>query len=174
MNQQYITDLTNYILWADAITMEWLSQITDDQWNQQITSSFSSIKQTALHIASAQRVWLDFWKHTPNPVFLSVEFNGTKEDLIKIWKQSSRDLKKLIENYTEENYTQLITFQWPRGGTSSMQFWQTLNHMINHSTYHRGQLVTLLRQAGFTTLSSTDLATYYRLNLSGKSLASEQ
>jgi len=164
MNKQYITDLTNYILWADAITIEWLSQITDDQWNQHITSSFSSIKQTALHIASAQRVWLDFWQHTPNPAFLSVEFTGTKEDLIKIWKQSSCDLKKLIDDYPEENYTQPITFQWPRGGTGSMQFWQTLSHMINHSTYHRGQLVTLLRQAGFTSLSSTDLATYYRVN----------
>ncbi|WP_223233283.1 DinB family protein [Chitinophaga sp. CF418] len=34
---------------------------------------------------------------------------------------------------------------------------------MNHSTYHRGQLVNMLRQVGFTQLSSTDLATYYRV-----------
>ena len=56
------------------------------------------------------------------------------------------------------------TFRYPRGGEGRMEFWQTFSHIINHSTYHRGQLVTILRQAGFTKLSSIDLATYYRMH----------
>jgi uncharacterized damage-inducible protein DinB len=162
MNRQYFSELTDYIIWADNIVIGWLDQISDEQWEQVIPSSFSSIRQTALHIASAERVWIDFWEKVPDPVFLSLSFRGTKNELITSWKASSTGLKIFIESYPEENYLQPVTFKWPRGGEGQMEFWQTFSHFINHATYHRGQLVNMLRQVGFTDLSSTDLATYYR------------
>jgi len=162
-DKNYFSTLASYNSWANNIAIEWLNQINDRQWEQVIVSSFSSIKQTAIHIASAEKIWLDFWNNIPYPVFLSTEFNGSKNDLIAIWKSSSAGLKNFIESYPEENYLQQVTFRYPRGGEGSMEFWQTFSHLINHCTYHRGQLVTLLRQVGFTQLSSTDLATYYRI-----------
>jgi uncharacterized damage-inducible protein DinB len=163
MNKKYFTTLADYNIWADNIAIEWLHQINDEQWEQVISSSFSSIKQTAIHIASAEKIWIDFWENVPDPVYLSAEFKGTKNDLIEIWKKSSADLKAFIERYPEENYVQQVSFIKPNGEAGRMEFSQTFPHMINHSTYHRGQLVTLLRQAGFTKLSSTDLFTYYRV-----------
>lgn len=162
MDRKYFIALTDYIIWANNLVIDWLNEINDEQWEQVISSSFSSIKQTAIHIASAEKIWLDFWKNVPDPVFLSAEFKGTKNDLIEIWKRSSADLKILIEKYPEENYRQQVKFSW-RGVEWRMEFWQTFSHFINHSTYHRGQLVTLLRQAGFTNFVSTDQATYFRM-----------
>jgi uncharacterized damage-inducible protein DinB len=162
MNRKYFIKLAEYNNWADAIAMEWLDQINDEQWEQVIISSFSSVKQTAIHIASAEKIWIDFWENVPDPVYLSAEFQGTKDDLIAVWKKASAGLKNFIEQYPEENYQQPVTFRYPRGGEGRMEFWQTFSHIVNHSTYHRGQLVTLLRQAGFTKFSSIDLATYYR------------
>lgn len=159
---KYFLALADYNTWANTIAIEWLEQINDEQWEQIITSSFSSIKQTAIHIASAEKIWLDFWKKVPEPIYLSAEFKGTKKDLTDIWRASSAGLKAFIEKYQEENYLQQVTFRYPKGGEAQMEFWQTFSHIINHSTYHRGQLVTLLRQAGFIKLSSIDLATYYR------------
>jgi len=163
MNKKYFIELADYNIWANTIAIEWLKQISDEQWNQVITSSFSSVKLTAIHIASAEKIWIDFWKQVPDPVYLSAGFKGSKNDLIRIWGKALADLKNFIEKYGEENYLQQITFKYPRGGEGSMEFWQTFSHLINHSTYHRGQLVTLLRQAGFAKLSSIDLATYYRV-----------
>ncbi len=162
MNRRYFLELADYNIWSDNIIIEWLNQINDEQWEQGITSSFSSIKQTAIHIVSAKKVWIEFWKNVPNPVFLSAEFKGTKNELIEIWKKLSTDLKSLIEKYPEENYQQQVSFK-VRGEEWRMEFWQTFSHFINHATYHRGQLVTILRQAGFTNFSNTDLATYFRL-----------
>lgn len=164
MSKKYFTVLADYNFWANNMAIEWLNQINDGQREQVIISSFSSIKQTAIHIASAEKIWIDFWTNVPDPVFLSAEFKGTTNELIEIWEKSSIDLKNFIETYPEENYLQQITFRYPRGGESSMEFWQTFSHIINHSTYHRGQLVTMLRQAGFTKLSSIDLATYFRVH----------
>jgi uncharacterized damage-inducible protein DinB len=161
MNKKYFTGLAAYNCWADQIVMGWLDQIDQQQWNQIITSSFSSIRQTAIHIASAEKIWIDFWTMAPDPVYLSAHFDGTKQDLMDIWKETSQGLQNFINNYPEENYLQPVTFRYPRGGTGQLEFWQTFSHIINHSTYHRGQLVTLLRQVGFINLRSIDLATYY-------------
>ena len=51
MNKKYFTSLADYNIWADNIATDWLNQINDEQWNQVVTSSFSSIKQTAIQIA---------------------------------------------------------------------------------------------------------------------------
>lgn len=161
MNKEYFTGLAGYTNWADNKAMNWLDQISDEQWEQVIVSSFSSIRQTTIHIASAQKIWIDFWNKAPDPVYLSAEFKGTKNDLIEIWKKASAGLKDFIETCPEEDYSRPVTFRYPSGREGQMEFQQTFAHMVNHSTYHRGQLVTLLRQAGFTELSSTDLATYY-------------
>lgn len=164
MNKQYFTGLAAYNSWADDKVMAWLSQITDTQWEQSLLSSFGSIKQTSVHIASAEKIWIDFWTNETRPVYLSAHFEGSKNELIYIWETASAGMRNFIENHAEENYSDPVTFVYPRGGSGQMAYWQSFAHIVNHSTYHRGQLVNLLRQAGFTDLSSLDLATYYLTN----------
>lgn len=161
--KSHFIELAKYNNWADNRAIDWLTQITDEQWNQVAISSFGSIRETAVHIASAKKIWIDFWTNVQNPVYLSSEFTGTREDLIDIWKTVSVELKSFIENYPVENYSNGIIVKKPNGELSTMEFRKTFPHMINHSTYHRGQLITLLRQSGFFNLSNTDLFTYYNI-----------
>ena len=98
MNKKYFLELADYNIWANKIAIDWLNLINDEQWKQAIPSSFSSIEQTAIHIAGAEKIWIDRWTNIQNPVFLSAEFKGTKNDLITIWKKSSADLKSFIES----------------------------------------------------------------------------
>ncbi|AEW01108.1 damage-inducible protein DinB [Niastella koreensis] len=165
MNRNYLMQIGNYNHWADSKVMEWLHQISDERWEQVIPSSFSSIRQTAIHIVSAEKYWVDHWTNIPKPVFLAAEFAGTKNKLLEIWNKSSADIKIIVDSYPESNYLQTVSFKYPKSSrTGQMAFWQTVAHAINHSTYHRGQLVTLLRQAGFFNLSSIDMATFFQLN----------
>jgi uncharacterized damage-inducible protein DinB len=94
-------------------------------------------------------------------VYLSSNFKGTKDELINIWKNVSADLKHFINFFPEESYVKDVTVKKPNGELIKMEFRRTFPHMVNHSTYHRGQLVTLLRQGGFSDFSNTDLFTYY-------------
>jgi len=161
MLKQYFTDLAAYNSWADQKAIDWLIQITDEQWEQVSVSSFSSIKQTAVHIASAEKIWIDFWTKAADPVYLSANFSGTKNELIGTWKAASNGLETFIKSHPEEDFNQMVSFIYPNGNTGKMPYYQTFAHSVNHSTYHRGQLVTLLRQAGYNQFSSVDLATYY-------------
>jgi uncharacterized damage-inducible protein DinB len=164
MNRDCLQQIANYNYWADSKIIGWLHLISDQQWGQVIASSFSSISQTAIHIVSAEKYWVDHWMHVPEPKFLSGEFKGTKNELIEIWNRASSDFSTCVESYPVVNYLQAVSFKYPKGnGAGQMPFWQTVVHAINHSTYHRGQLVTLLRQAGFINLSSLDMATYFQL-----------
>ncbi|WP_373418670.1 DinB family protein [Marinoscillum pacificum] len=79
--------------------------------------------------------------------------------MIQIWKKTYVDIKSFIENFPQENYEDHIRFIYPNGREGKMIFWQTFLHFINHSTYHRGQLVTLSQQVGFNNFSIADLAT---------------
>lgn len=159
----YFIELADFNNWADNRAIDWLTQITDKQWSQVAISSFGSIRDTVVHIVSAKKIWIDFWTDVQDPVYLSSEFMGTREDLIDIWKTTSAEVKSFIENYPIENYTNEIYVRKPDGELSAMEFRKTFPHMINHATYHRGQLVTLLRQSGFLNLSNTDLFTYYNI-----------
>jgi uncharacterized damage-inducible protein DinB len=161
MYKAYFIDLALYNSWANEKVIDWLSQIGDEQWERANVSSYSSIRQTAVHIASAEKIWVDFWNKVANPVYLSANFMGTKDELLVIWKEASNRLAGFIKRHPEEKLTELVSFTYPNGRTGRMQYDQTFAHSINHSTYHRGQLVTLLRQAGYENLSSIDLATYY-------------
>ncbi len=161
MNRDYFLQLADYTLWVNSIVIGWLNQIDDLHWSQILPSSFTSIQQTTLHLVSAEKIWLDYWQEVANPVFLSTQFVGTKEDLIQLWMQTSATLQAFIHTYPEAKYQQQVRINW-RGVAWEMSFWQTFAHFINHATYHRGQVVTLLHQIGFTDLTSTDLATFLR------------
>jgi uncharacterized damage-inducible protein DinB len=161
MDKRYLMEIANYSNWVDNAIIEWLEQINDEQWEREIKSSFISVSKTTTHIVSAKKIWVDFWENIPAPVFLSSEFTGTKTELIEIWKETMINYKNFIENYPEENYQQLISFR-VRDEEWNMEFAQTVLHQNNHASYHRGQLVTMLRQVGFTNFSNTDLATYVK------------
>ncbi|GAB2698297.1 DinB family protein [Mucilaginibacter koreensis] len=163
MKKDYFAVLAAYNRWADQKAMNWLSAIDHEAWQRLNPSSFSSVRQTAIHIASAEKIWVDFWTGTATPVYLSAVFSGDKDELIAIWRKAGEDLVNFISNYPENELDRPVNFVYPNGSTGQMPYYQSFAHVVNHSTYHRGQLITLLHQVGFSELSSTDLATFYLL-----------
>lgn len=164
MDSTYFKQLTEYTAWVNKEMIGWLRQLTDEQWELENPSSFPSIRQTVLHIVSAENIWIEFWRKNPSPVFLSTVFTGTRNELLDVWEKTTAELIDLIHHYPQEAYAAPVVLQW-RGEIWQMAFWQTYAHFINHGTYHRGQLVTLLRQAGYEKLGSTDLAAFCRIIL---------
>jgi uncharacterized damage-inducible protein DinB len=160
MSKQYFTELAEYNIWANNIVISWLQQIDETQWQQPIVSSFKSIEQTVLHIVSAEYAW---YLRMSNKEFkwIGNEFKGSKEELIQQWKNASDSLEEFVKNMEEEKLEHSLTFTRLNGEVNTKQFYQMIAHVFNHSTYHRGQIVTMLRQVGFEKISSTDLLGFY-------------
>ena len=164
MTKTYFTEVANYNIWANNIVFSWLEKISDEQWTQHVVSSFNSIQETVLHVIGAETMWLMRLTKEPveNQVWLPNTFKGTKDEHIVLWKKSSLGLKDFVEGFDENEMQTRLDFKRLNGEPYSMPYFELLAHVFNHSTYHRGQLVTMLRQVGFTDVGSTDMLGYFR------------
>ncbi|ANH79918.1 damage-inducible protein DinB [Niabella ginsenosidivorans] len=158
----YFTELAAYHLWATEITCGWLSNISNEQWNQPVISSFGSIRQTTLHMLSSEDAWVQRLHGKENVEQLEKTFQGTKEEHIALWKQLSGQFKAFVTAFDESRLSDQLHFKRFNGEASSAKYYQLFAQVVNHATYHRGQLVTLLRQVGYTDVNATDLIVYYR------------
>ncbi len=162
MTKSYFIQLADYNTWANNIVCSWLDKISDEQFSQHVTSSFNSIQETVLHIIGAENIWLERMRKDENQVWLPSVYKGTKDEHIALLKKTSAALKDFMESFDESNLPVKLDFQRLNGDAYSMPYYELLAHVFNHSTYHRGQLVTMLRQVGFTDVGSTDMLGYFR------------
>lgn len=161
MTRNYFLQLADYNIWANNIFHSWFDKITGEQWEQPVISSFNSIAATALHTAGAETIWLDRLNQVEAPVWIPSVFKGSKEDAQDLWRKSSGGLRSFIENFDETKLQENVSFRRPDGNVYKLEHHQIFAHVFNHSTYHRGQIVTMLRQVGFTEVRSTDLSTFF-------------
>jgi len=161
MTKDYFIQLADYNIWANDIVHSWFDKINDEQWSQNVISSFNSIAETALHVTAAETIWLARLNKEESPRLLAVTFKGSKKELQDQWKKTSGELKFFIENFDETKMQDSVSFKRPDGNTYELAYHKIFAHVFNHSTYHRGQFVTMLRQTGFTNVHSIDMSTYF-------------
>ncbi|MDP4264776.1 MAG: DinB family protein [Bacteroidota bacterium] len=162
MIKNYFIQLADYNIRANDIVHSWFEKITDEQWKKPLVSSFNSIEATALHTAGAETIWCDRLNKAVAPLWMPDTFKGSKKDVADVWSKASQNLKLFIENFDETKMGTHLSFTRVNGVTYELPHFVVLAHVFNHSTYHRGQIVTLLRQVGFTEVTSTDLSGLFR------------
>ena len=81
------------------------------------------------------------------------------------WEDLYRAQQSFLEKLSDADLDRVVDYRNLKGEAYSNVLWQLLRHMVNHSSYHRGQVTTMLRQLGHTPVA-TDLVLYYRLQQS--------
>ncbi|MBK8701434.1 MAG: DinB family protein [Saprospiraceae bacterium] len=161
MNIAYFQELSAYNVWANQLVCGWLKQLTAGQWTQPIISSFGSIADTTIHIAGAEKIWLDRLNQVENPIWLPAVFKGSQAEALSLWQQASVELTAFVRHMEDHKLNTAMSFRRINGDVNELSHYQVLAHVFNHTTHHRGQLITMLRQLGFTAVSSTDVLRFY-------------
>ena len=133
----------------------------DDFKRDPLGASHGGVRGTLTHIMGAEWIWLERWKGVSPSRLLD---EGEFEDLVAL-----RDRWTLIEGHREnwfrglrdESLADMIRYRNTAGVPNEAPLWQLLQHVINHSSYHRGQVTLLLRALGARTVS-TDLVLWDR------------
>lgn len=153
--------LYDYTNWANARMLDVIAGLDDEQFTRHVVSSYSSIRDTLAHIASAEWLWLLRWKGDSRlalPEWMEASFARLREEMESI----AADRRAFLGDLTDERADAMLHYRSIRGDAFALPLREVLIHCANHSTYHRGQLVTMLRQVGVTELPSTDYALFVR------------
>lgn len=161
MTLPYFLELADYNIWANQEAAKWLENITPEQWTQPIVSSFGSIEATVFHMAGAEKLWCERLIKAPSPSFLSPDLQPSKDELLGIWKEASFQLREAVFGFDPSQLNAKFGFRRMNGEYMEVVYYQALAHIFNHSTYHRGQLLLLIKQAGVDKISSTDMLFYF-------------
>ncbi len=148
--------------WANKKLLDTISQLNETQLHQEIVSSFPGIYKTLLHLLDAENIWWQRLKLTERIEIPSLHFSGDFEELQKKILQQSEQWHEWVTNATDNQLSHVFAYQ----NTRREQFKQPVNevliHLFNHGSYHRGQLVTILRQLGVEKIPSTDFIEWSR------------
>jgi uncharacterized damage-inducible protein DinB len=146
-----------YTLWADRVCLDAARGIPLEALTREAGVSFGSLLGTLTHILRSQRRWLA--RLTGQALPDSVDFPDL-ETLAAGWSETAAQMEFFLAALTEDQLAAEITWEDPEIGAVTRPLWQPVSHMVNHSTYHRGQVTSLLRQLGYQP-PKTDLIYFF-------------
>lgn len=161
MNPAEMLTLYEYNAWADRRALQAASALSKEQFVKPLGSSFSSVKDTLAHIYGAEWIWLErFQGRSPSSFPDVTEFDDI-EKLKSRWLEFEPGLLNFARGLTQDALDRVMEYKTMKFGVYRNPLWQSMQHVVNHGTYHRGQVTTMLRQLGAQPIL-TDLMHYYR------------
>lgn len=159
-----LIEYTKYNLWANSMMVDFIKQIEPQLLDKKLISSFETIRLTLLHTWDAELIWKKRINGNSLTDWPSKSFKGSDEEMFTGFLECSKSWIELVQNKTEEQLNSMFEYSSMEEKKFSNKLWESVHHCMNHSTFHRGQIVSMLRNVGFTELSSTDYITYIREN----------
>jgi uncharacterized damage-inducible protein DinB len=161
MTPEEIRLLYDYDGWANRRILDACAALAPEQFTRDMGSSFRSVRDTLAHILGAQWVWLErFQGRSPGALPKADQFPDLTVLRVR-WDEVQRDLLAYVGGLSAGELDGTFEYRTSRGDVFRNVLWQTLQHLVNHGSYHRGQVTTMLRQLGAAPVS-TDLIGFYR------------
>jgi uncharacterized damage-inducible protein DinB len=166
MNLADVKQLFDYTEWANGLALEAAGHLSDQDLRHDFKISHGSILGTLVHMAGAEWIWLERW-HGRSPSgaeawsLWSTEACPELQILNDRWRELRETRASFINGLDEMRLGQGISFHLLNGDYNSMRLVDQMQHVANHATLHRGQIVGMIRQLGLTP-PATDLLFYLR------------
>lgn len=146
----------DYDRWANTRMLDRLQREIDEVLDRPVPSSFPSLRNTILHIRDAENAW--FRRLTNAPMTWPAEADRSIGTLLKY----TEGLNELVHSYSELDLEGTVIYHDLRGNPHAQPRWHMLMHCFNHSTQHRGQIITMMRMLGLDEIPANDLVVYQR------------
>ena len=160
--KEHLSQCALYNHWANQSMTEWFLAKDPASMDKPVTSSFPSINKTLSHIWLAEYLWMCRiegiqWKNLTG----RHEGQGTQEISTDLLEASNYYIVKTT-SISDKDLNTTIEYKLLSGEPSQTSVLNIIHHVMNHSTYHRGQLVTMGREVGFTDPPKTDFIQFVR------------
>lgn len=157
-----LTQFAAYNLWANGLLAACIQALPPHMQTQPVPSSFAGLHATLLHLWDAESIWWQRMKLQEHVARPSDSFTGNTNAVIRGLLEQSRQWAGWVQGAHEHMLEHQFIYRNSKRETFKQPVAQVLLHLFNHSTYHRGQLVTMLRQLGVTAIPQTDFIVWSR------------
>jgi uncharacterized damage-inducible protein DinB len=167
MTKDDIQLLYEYDRWANNRVLQAVSELSAEQFTRDLGGSFRSVRDTLVHIIGGEWVWLAYWKEVEHSPGLLTDLRNRRDALfnpvgfpnvpaVKLkWAEVEKLQVEFVNRVTNESLEKMLPFR-----TTQISLAHLMQHLANHSTYHRGQVVLMMRQ-----LDAEPLATDFHVFL---------
>lgn len=168
MTRDDIELLFEYDRWAYNRVLESAEALSSEQFTRDLGGSFRSVRDTLVHIIGGEWGWLTYWKATSHTTAFLTELWDRHDVLFcsevfpdmpsvrSKWTEIEKEQIEFVNSLTEEALTKLFPIR-----EKQLSLAQLMQHLVNHSTYHRGQVVLMMRQLGIKPMA-TDFVLFLR------------
>jgi uncharacterized damage-inducible protein DinB len=162
MTYEEVRLLVDYNYWARDRLLDAVSALTPEQFTHDLGNSFGSVRDTIAHICDAESIWIRRWDGGQPTGFESPsripDFAAARAE----WSDLERKMRETLSRLGPESVERTLEYKDMRGAPRFDIFWQMLQHVVNHGSYHRGQVTTMLRQLSAAPPKYMDLIVFYR------------
>jgi uncharacterized damage-inducible protein DinB len=162
MTLQDLQTLLDYHYWARDRLLDALDLLAPEQFTRDLGSSFKSIRDTVSHTYAAEWAWHSRWIGQSPSGPLPFDQFADVASVRAAWTALEPKVRGFVEDAGEAGLTRVIDYKLLNGQPGATPLWQMVQHVVNHASYHRGQVTTMLRQIGAAPAKSMDLIAFYR------------
>jgi uncharacterized damage-inducible protein DinB len=167
MTKEDIQLLYEYDRWANNRVLQAVSALSAEQFTRDLGGSFRSVRDTLVHIIGGEWGWLAYWKEPSHNSAFSAELRKRRDALFNPeafpdvaavqlkWVEIEKEQIEFANRLTNESLGKMLPFR-----TTQIRLAHLMQHLANHSTYHRGQIALMMRQ-----LDAEPLATDFHVFL---------
>jgi uncharacterized damage-inducible protein DinB len=157
MDTQALVLQLRYSAWATRRVLESTAALIPAELSRDLGNSYGGVHGTLKHIYQADSIWFDRLMGAPTSDLSKYEpSSGFSE-----WIPLLDGYVKWAEQLNAADWDRIVSYRNVKGESLQTPVWQIVLHLVNHASYHRGQVTTLLRQIGRAPVG-TDLIAYYR------------
>ncbi len=162
MDRKDLGTLLDYHYWARDRLLEAVEALSPDQFTRDLGSSFRSVRDTLAHLIGAEEAWFLRWKGQSPTALVPADRFSDLNSVRRKWQELEQQVRAFLGEIGED-VGRVFDYRLLNGKPGASPFWQMLQHVVNHGSYHRGQVVTMLRQLGAGPPKPMDLIAFYRV-----------
>ena len=153
MTRDDIRLLYEYDRWANTRVLQAASFLSAEEFTRDLSGSFRSVRDLLLHIIGGEWIWLAYWKAQSHGSALLTDLKTRRDALFNpdvfpnaaavqlTWSEIEKEQTEFVDQVTNELLEKMLPFR-----TTQLRLAHLMQHLANHSTYHRGQVALMMRQ----------------------------
>jgi uncharacterized damage-inducible protein DinB len=161
MDAQALVLQLRFSEWATRRVLESAAALSQEEIHRNLGGSYSSVFDTLAHIFQADAIWFDRLMGLPTRDLAAYEPRADLAGLSEQWQAVLDRYLAWAAALAPDDWDRIVPHRNIKGEFSSQAVWRIVLHVVNHASYHRGQITTMLRQLGREPVG-TDLMLYYR------------